>query len=54
MLFSIVGEIGLMVIGTLYVIDCYLDSFINLLDVMAKNKDEEEPPITEATKRMYS
>ena len=54
MLFSLLGEIGLIVIGTLYVIDCYFDSFINLIEVMTKNKDDEDPPLTEAAKRMYS
>ena len=54
MLFSIVGEIGLIVLGALWVIDCYFDSFINLLDTINKNNEDEEPPLTEATKRMYS
>ena len=54
MLFSLFGEIGLIIIGGLWVIDQYFDSFINLIDVMNKNKDEEDPPLTDAAKRMYS
>ena len=55
MLFSLVGEIGLIVVGTLYVLDCYLDSLINLIDTMNKNNDEEEDKkIPEFVKHLYS
>ena len=55
MLFSLVGEIGLIVIGLLYVGDCFLDSFINLMETVSKNNEEEEAKkIPESIKHLYS
>ena len=54
MIFSLFGEIGLIVIGTLYVFDSWFDSFINLIDVLNRNKEDEDPPLSDAAKRMYS
>ena len=55
MLFSLVGEIGLIVIGTLYVLDCWVDSLINLMETVSKNNEEEEAKkIPECVKHLYS
>ena len=51
MLFSIVGEIGLIIVAGLYVLDCWFDSCINLIET---TKEEKEPEMSEAAKRMYS
>ena len=53
MLFSLVGEIGLIVVGSLWVLDCWFDSFTNLIEVM-KNDEKESPPMSEEAKRLYS
>ena len=55
MLFSLVGEIGLIVIGSLWVLERWFSSFIDLMEV-AKNDDEKEkePELSEAAKKMYS
>ena len=56
MLFSLVGEIGFVVVGMLWVMDKWFDSFIDLMELM-KNKDDEDKEnekMTEAAKRMYS
>ena len=52
MLFSLFGEIGLAIIGLLYVGNCWFDSFINLMVQMKNN--EEEVKLSDAAKRMYS
>ena len=53
MLFSLFGEIGLVVIGLLYVGNLYMDSFINMMAQLEdKNNDEDKVP--ESVKRMYS
>ena len=56
MLFSLFGEIALAAIGLLYVIDCYFDSCINLMEQMKNNDDEkeEDKKVLEAIKHMYS
>ena len=56
MLFSIVGEIGLIVIGLAYVLDCWFDSFINMIEVTSKNSDEKdkEKELPDSIKHMYS
>ena len=56
MLFSLVGEIGLIVIGLLYVGDCFLDSFINLMETVSKNnsKDDDQKELPESIKHLYS
>ena len=51
MLFSIVGEIGLIVVGVLYVLDCWFDSCIDLIET---TKEGKEPEIPESVKHMYS
>ena len=55
MLFSLFGEVGLTVIGLLYVLNLWFDSCIEL-EASIKNKEEEEEKnkMTEAAKRMYS
>ena len=57
MIFTLFGEIALAVIGTLYVLDCWFDSCISLIELMKNNNDEDDkdkPPISETVKRMYS
>ena len=53
MLFSLVGEIGLIVISSLYVLDCWFNTFIDLIETM-KNDDDKSPPMSEEAKRLYS
>jgi len=53
MLFSLFGEIALTVIGLLYVLDCWFDSFISLAET-SKNNDDEDIKMSDAAKRMYS
>ena len=53
MLFSYLGEIGLIIVAGLYVMDCWFDSFINFIET-TKEKEEKDPPMSEAAKRMYS
>ena len=52
MLFSLFGEIGLVVIGLLYVGNCWFDSFINLMEQVKNNDDEVK--LSESVKHMYS
>ena len=56
MLFSLFGEIALAVIGGLYVIDCWFDSFIDLMTLMKNDddKDDDKHELSETAKRMYS
>ena len=59
MLFDKFFEIGLIVIGLLWVSDQILDSFIHLYDIQLsiemKEKDEkEEKEIPESAKNMYA
>ena len=54
MLFSTFGEVGLCVVGLLYVLDLWFDSFISLIETMSNNSEDKTPPMTESTKRMYS
>ena len=54
MLFSTFGEIGVCVVGLLWVLDLWFDSFISLMELMKNNSEDKEPPMTETTKRMYS
>ena len=51
MIFSLFGEIGLVIIGTLYVLNRWFDSCIELLEVV---KDDDKQPMSETAKRMYS
>lgn len=55
MLFSLFGEIGLVVIGALYVFDCWFNSFIDLMELMKNNDyNEDKHEMSETAKRMYS
>ena len=55
MLFSVIGEIGLIVIGSLYVLDCWFDSFINMMTILKDSEDEQkQKEIPESAKHMYS
>ena len=56
MLFSLVGEIGLIIIGLAYVIDCWFDSCINLIELTNKNNNDEhkDKDLPESIKHMYS
>ena len=55
MLFSLFGEIAFAIIGGLYVLDCWFDSFIDLLELMKDNdKDDDDKPMSDTAKRMYS
>ena len=55
MLFSLFGEIGLCVCGLLYVLDCWFDSYIDLMELMKNDdKDNEKIEMSETAKRMYS
>ena len=51
MLFSLTGEIGLIVIGLLYVANKWFDSFIDIIETM---KNCEPTPMSESIKNMYS
>lgn len=59
MIFSIWFEIGLLVLGVLYIGDMYLDSFINLIQICRdidednKNKAKDEE-LKELTKHLYA
>ena len=52
MLFSLFGEIGLVVIGLLYVGNLYMDSCITLIESIKNN--DEETKLSDVAKRMYS
>ena len=52
MLFTQTGEIGLFVIGLLWVMNKWFNSFIDLVELM-KN-DDEEKEIPESLKHIYS
>ena len=52
MLFSLFGEIGLVVIGLLYVCNCWFDSFIEVMAQIKNNDDETKLP--ESVKHIYS
>ena len=55
MLFSVTGEIGLIVIGLLYVANKWFDSFIDILELIKNNdNDEKEKEIPESLKHIYS
>ena len=55
MILSLVGEIGLIVVGTLYVLDCWFDSFINLMSIIKDNDEEQkQKEIPESVKHIYS
>ena len=55
MLFSIFGEISLTIIGLLYVTNKWFNSFIDMMDLMKNNNEEEnEKEMSESIKRMYS
>ena len=55
MLFSLFGEISLSIIGLLYIVDCFVDSFINLAQIeKEKEEEEQEKKIPESMKHMYS
>ena len=54
MLFSLFGEIGLVVIGLLYVCDCWFDSFINMMEQMKEDKNNDETKLPESIKHLYS
>ena len=55
MLFSLFGEIGLCVCGLLYVLDCWFDSCIDLMELTKTDeKDDDKQEMSEIVKRMYS
>ena len=63
MLFSVTGEIGLIVIGLLYVANKWFDSFIDILELIKNNDnasassaelEEKEKEIPESLKHIYS
>ena len=59
MLFSFTFEIGLLVLGLLYIGDLYLDSFINLMQVSKDIENEEkdkrdDDELKNLTKHIYS
>lgn len=55
MIFSLFGEIGLIIIGTLYVLDCWFDSCINLMDWYKNNEEaDKDKELPEAVKHMFS
>ena len=59
MLFSFAFEIGLIILGLLYVGDMYLDSFIRLFEItndMEKDEQEkqEDDKLIKLTKHLYS
>ena len=52
MIFTLFGEISLTVIGLLYVLNCWFDSFVNLMDTIKNN--DEDVKLPDAVKHMYS
>ena len=59
MLFSLTFEIGLLILGFLYIGDMYLDSFINMFEITNQiDKDEqdrrEDEKLKKLTKHLYS
>ena len=59
MLFSFTFEIGLLILGFLYIGDMYLDSFINMFEITNQiEKDEQEKredeKLKKLTKHLYS
>jgi len=54
MLFSLFGEISLVIIGFLYVADLWFDSFISLAEQSKNNEEEKEVKMSDVVKRMYS
>lgn len=59
MLFSRMFEIGLLILGFLYIADLYLDSIIDLIQVsndIEKNEQEkrEDDDLKKLTKHLYS
>ena len=55
MIFSLFGEIGLIIIGAFYVLDCWFDSLINLMDLSKNNDDNDKyKELPESIKHMYS
>lgn len=69
MLFSLTGEVGLVVIGLLWVCNKWFDSFIDMLELgvaetsaklteqhreVKNNDDQKERELPEAFKHMYS
>lgn len=53
MLFSYIGEIGLIIVGFLYVMDLWFDSYIDLIQA-TKEKEEKQTELPESIKHMYS
>lgn len=59
MLFSFTFEVGLLILGLLYIGDLYFESFINLIqvsnDIEKDEKDKhEDDELKEMTKHLYS
>ena len=55
MLFSLTGEIGLIIIGALYVFDCWFNSFIDLLEITNNSNDEQkQKDLPDSLKHLYS
>ena len=54
MILSLTGEIGLIVIGLLYVLDCWFDSFIDMMNIMKDVSDEKQKELPDSIKRLYS
>ena len=54
MLSSLFGEISLTIIGLLYVTNKWFNSFIDMMDLMKNNENDEKQEMSETIKRMYS
>ena len=55
MLFSLTGEIGLLVIGFLWIGNKWFDSFIDLLNIMKDVNDEQkQKELPDSIKHIYS
>ena len=53
MLFSLTGEIGLVVIGLLWVANKWFDSFIDTMTLL-KDSNDEKKDLPESIKHLYS
>jgi len=55
MIFSLVGEIGFVIIGFLWVSNKWFDSFIDLIDIVKNNDSSNETKeLPESLKHIYS
>lgn len=55
MIFSLVGEIGFVIIGFLWVSNKWFDSFMDLIDIVKNNDSSNETKeLPESLKHIYS